>query len=428
MSYKQFFLLFSFLVLGVQVYSQSIRVPATKMAKDDAFDKSQSILPIYKYTSDSIQPYSKFGIEVDSTKPWYKIKKMPDMANSRDTGYTYIYFSGSDNATSQGYILTLVGNYVRSTRSVYFYVDRNNDFDFSNDGPPDSITRQQESFEITLENAQVKNATYAIKLTRFKYGENVRYKNLLTEHYKAHSGQKIFTSINYCFREQRYNCVSADYNNGVDSFTIGLKDMNVNGIYNESCTDKIFVGQYKEKIANDLLFNLTPDLNKTAFEWGGKKYRIVGIESTGAYLEIKEDANAVLTNKLEVGKKTPKFEYINILNKKHSIKEYKKQEVYLYFWNSESVVEDTAYLNRINTEFPKVKIIALNHGDEPKQVRITFYYDKLQFPVGYSNTDVATKYFLEDVSRGYYIGKRRKLKNDAISPKEMYLLLVANKK
>jgi len=425
---KKTLVLLSFLLFSTQGFTQITKITTTKMVKDDAFDKSQSILPIYKYINDSIEPYSKFGIEVENPKQWYKISKMANMQGTRDTGYTYIYFSGSDNATSQGYLLALVGNYIRSTRTVYFYIDRNNDFDFSNDGGPDSVTYRQEFFDITLENAQIKEAKYAIKLTRFKYGENVRYKNLLTEHYKAHSGKKIFTDINYCFREQRYNSVTADYNNGIDSFTIGLKDMNVNGIYNESCTDKIFVGQYKKQIANDQLFNLSPALDETVFEWGGKKYRIVSIESTGAFVEIKEDADATLSNKLEVGRKAPKFEYFNILNKKHSITEYKDQEVYLYFWDNESLSADTVYLNKINTEFPELKIIALNHGDEPKQVRITFYYDKLEFPVGYSNTDLANMYFLEDVSRGYYIGKRRKLKNDEISPEQMYNLLVANKK
>ena len=118
--------LLSFLFISTQGYTQTTRISATKKAKDDAFDKSQSILPIYRYTSDSIEPYSKFGIEVKNPKPWYKISKMPDMKGTRDTGYTYIYFSGSDNATSQGYLLALVGNYVRSSRTVYFYIDRNN--------------------------------------------------------------------------------------------------------------------------------------------------------------------------------------------------------------------------------------------------------------------------------------------------------------
>ncbi len=75
-------------------------------------------------------------------------------------------------------------------------------FDFTNDGAPDSITIQQNDFQIELENTYVKGATYAIKLSRFLYGENMAYKNLLTSHYKAHSGAKKFTNINYCFREQ----------------------------------------------------------------------------------------------------------------------------------------------------------------------------------------------------------------------------------
>jgi len=420
-------ILLPILMVGIFVSAQVIKLETEKKVEDDAFAKSQSIIPIYKYKGDSIQPYSKFGLEIDTTKPWYNIKKLPDMANCRDTGYTYIYFAGSDNAQSQGYLLTMVGNYARSRRTVYFYIDRNNDFDFTNDGPPDSITSQQQSFEIELENANVKGATYGLKLTRFKYGVNVRYKNLLTEHYKNHSGKKEFTNINYCYREQRYNTIMAHYKSGNDSFSVGVKDMNVNGIYNESCTDKLFVGQYKGQVQSDLLFDMTPTISKNAFEWGGKKYRLVSIESTGAYIEIKEDQNAVLTNKLEIGKKAPNFEYFNVLNKKHELKEYKKQEVYLYFWDKESLVsEDTMYLNKINTQFPEVKLITLNHGDAPKQVRITFYYDKIQFPMGYSNSDIAAMYFLEDVSRGYYIGKKRKLKDDNITPKKMYETFLVN--
>jgi hypothetical protein len=421
---KKIAMLVPILMVGIFVSAQTIRLEADKKVEDDAFAKSQSIIPVYKYQGDSIQPYSKFGLEIDESKSWYNIKKLPVMNNCRDTGYTYIYFAGADNAESQGYLLTMIGNYTRSRRTVYFYIDRNNDFDFTNDGEPDSITSNQESFEIELENSNLKGATYGLKLTRFKYGVNVRYKNLLTEHYKAHSGQKKFTNINYCYREQRYNSIMAHYKTEVDSFSIGIKDMNVNGIYNESCTDKIFVGQYKEQMQSDALFDMTPTISKNAFEWGGKKYRLESIESTGKYIEIKQDNSAVLTNKLEIGKKAPNFAYFNVLNNKHELKEFRKQQVYLYFWDKESLVQlDTMYLNKINKEFPDVKLITLNHGDEPKQVRITFYYDEIQFPMGYSNTDIAAMYFLEDVSRGYYIGKKCRLLDDNITPKEMYEVL-----
>jgi hypothetical protein len=407
------------------ISAQTIKIDCEKNVEDDFFQKSQAILPIYKYLGDSIEPYVKFGLELDSTKPWYSIEKLPEMPNARDTGYTYIYFAGADNEVNQGYLLTLVGNYRRSTRTVYFYIDRNNDFDFSNDGPPDSITRYDQEKIITLENVNVPEAKYSIKLSRFQYGVNVRYKNLLSKHYKAHSGKKLFTDINYCYRVQRYNCVAAHYKSETDSFTIGIKDLNVNGIYNESCVDQLYVGPYKSTIAVDRLFDMTPTISKNVFEWNGKKYRFKSIESTGSYIEITEDKNAPLSNKLEVGKKVPNFEYFNILSKKHELKEYKKQEVYVFFWDKDNLSsEDTAYLNKLNTEFSqRIKLITLNHGDAPKQVRIMYYYDRITWPVGYSNMEIADAFFLEDVTRGYYLGKRRKLINDHISPKEMYDLL-----
>jgi hypothetical protein len=429
MTLKRTLILIPITLIGIFVSAQTIRMEATKKVKDDAFDKSQSVLPVYKYTGNKIEPYSKFGVEMDKDKPWYTIKKLPEMKGCADTGYTYIYFAGADNNMSQGYLLAIIGNYIRSRRTMFFFIDRNNDLDFSNDGPPDSITIAQHDFEIELENATVPGATYAIKLSRFIYGENVVYKNLLTEHYKAHSGAKEFTNINYCFREQRYNCISANYKSEKDSFTIGLKDMNVNGIYNESCTDLMYVGQYNSQIASDQLFSIVPTITNNAFEWGGKKYKIVSIESTGKYIEIREDANAVLSNKLEIGKKAPNFEYFNILSKKHQLKEYRKKEVFLFFWDKESISEeDTMYLNKLNSEYgEQLQLITLNHGDEPKQVRIIFYFDKITWPVGYSNTEIASKYFLEDVSRGYYMSKRCKLRDDNITPKEMYEILSQKK-
>ncbi len=85
-------------------------------------------MPVYKFDSMRIEPYAKFGVDMGKNQVWYTIKQLPDMTGCKDTGYTYIYFSGADNSSNKGYLLTLIGNYVRSRRSMYFYIDRNNDF------------------------------------------------------------------------------------------------------------------------------------------------------------------------------------------------------------------------------------------------------------------------------------------------------------
>ena len=411
-------------MIGIFGFSQTNHLDMIKESEDDFFKKSQSILPVYKYDSTFIEPYSKFGLQVDNKRPWYTIKQLPNMQNCRDTGYTYIYFSGASN-NQENYILALIGNYKRSRRTVYFFIDRNNDLDFSIDGSPDSMTNYENVITIRLKNMQTRNAQYAFKLTRFKYGENVRYKNLLTEHYKSHSGKKLFTNINYCYREQRYNAIIGHYKYDTDSFSIGVKDMNVNGIYNDGCIDKYYVGPYKSQIISDELHIIKPDITSNHFEWGGKLYSFNQIESSGDYIEFSENTNVVLSNSLKIGRKTPNFSYYNVFNVEHELKDFKRQRVYLFFWDKGSITEeDTMYLSKINKEFQEqIKLITLNHGDEPKQVKIVFYYDKIKWPVGYSNNEISKLYFLENVPRGFYLGKRRMLINDKIRPKEMYMLL-----
>ena len=422
---KRFISFISLLLVGIFSFSQSIHLTMKKYVEDDFFKKSQSILPVYKFQNKEIEPYSKFGLEIDPSQSWYSIKKFPEMKNCTDTGYTYIYFSGSDNDKRQGYILTLIGNYRRSRRTVYFYIDRNNDLDFSNDGLPDSLTYFQNGLKIQLNNINAKDAKYSFQLTRFKYGENVRYKNLLTEHYKSHSGQKQFTNINYCYREQRYNSVISHYKHKKDSFTIGIKDENVNGIYNDGCIDKLYVGPYLSQINSDKLFLIKPVITDNTFEWGGKTYRIQSIESNGNYLNVSQDTQLSTIKKLKVSKKSPNFTYYNVFNVEQSLNKYNKQQVYLFFWDKKSLSsEDTLYLSKLNEEYgERLKLITLNHGDKPKQVKISFYYDNIKWPVGFSNSDIAEKYFLENVPRGYYLDKHHKLIDDQITPKEMYELM-----
>ncbi|MFY0643218.1 MAG: hypothetical protein JXR19_02000 [Bacteroidia bacterium] len=427
---KKLLILLPFLVIGLLSYGQTILLETEHEVEDDQFKKSQSIVPIYKYQGLSIEPYTKFGVDMDEDQDWYRIKRLPAMGACRDTAYTYIYFAGADNDRSQAYILAMVGNYYRSRRTVYFWIDRNNDLDFTNDGPPDSLLYKDHNLVIRMSNKSDSSAKYAIKLSRLEYGENVRYKRLLNDHYKAHSGSKKFTSVNFCYREQRYNTVVANYNNGTDSFSLGLKDMNVNGFYDEAEIDKFYIGAYGSRVEADKTVELSKKKSENSFEWNGKKYVIEGISRNGKTIELSVVEGAELTQSLEMGKSTPDFEYFNIINHEHKLSEFKKSRIFLYFWdNSTLSPEDTTYLAKIHREFgDKIKVLSLNHGDEPKMVRMTFYYDKLSFPVGYSNASIAELYFLEDVPRGYYLDKKCVLVKDRISPKEMYDILLSEKK
>ncbi|MCB0735309.1 MAG: hypothetical protein H6608_01155 [Flavobacteriales bacterium] len=410
------------LLLGINLQAQTIRVPLDQRLEDDKISKSLAILPVYKYVSIHIEPFTLFGVETKDTQPDLVIRKMPDMQGMRDTGYTYLYFSGANTEINQGYCLTLIGNYRRSVRTIYFFIDRNNNLDFTDDGLPDSLTIQQLETEFALKNQVNPSAEHRVRITRIEYGQNIRYKNLLTDHFKKHSGKKQFTDINYCYREQRLNTLGGKYVQGSDSFVIAFKDLNNNGLFNESCVDKFYVGSADATVNTDEMAYVLPQTDDMYFEWNQKRYQLISIDPAGAYIDFKEVKDAVLTKKLEVGKKVPEFSFVNIKNEREEIRDYRKKPTYIFFWNQEKITrKDTMFIRMIFEEYgDEISVITLNHGDVPRDVRIIRYYDGVRWPMAFSSYTIGKLFYLEDLPRGVLLGKRCKLKDDNLSPEELY--------
>lgn len=419
------FMVFSMNLLFAQ---EKIRVILNEEAEDDQFKRSLSVLPVYQWTGFEIEPYSRFGAAQPKEHKHLRIKALPDLSACRDTGYTYLYFSGADNALNQGYVLVVIGNFKRSHRTVYFYIDRNNNLDLSDDGPADSLTSKDWETVLRLKNLRLPEAEYRIRISRFKYGENEAYRKLVNEHYQKHSGSKVFTDLIHCYREQRYNTRSGIYRSENDSFRLALKDLNVDGIYNESCVDQMYAGSIQGTIVTENFFEISPDLKKTTFEWNGKKYQVLSIESTGKYIDIIENSRAKLSNKLETGKKVPRFQYLNVMNEKQDLRVYRKKWIYIYFWDRESIeARDTAALRTLVELYgDRLQVIALNHGDDPKKVRIIYFYDKVVWPIGFSTSRIARMYYMEEAPRGYLIRKRFRLVNDRMMPEEVLDYLKKN--
>lgn len=422
---KKISLLLIIIVIGSFCFAQkkqNIKIQLTERTEDDNFKKSMAIVPVYKFISTSIEPYTMFGVDPPKNQKNLEIKTMPDMTGMTDTAYSFIYFSGADNAENQGYLLAILGNYRRSLRTIYFYVDKNNNLNFTDDGPADSMIYHDREIVINLQNQIVPSATYQLKLSRLEYGENVAYKNLLTEHYKKHSGTKVFTEINYCFREQRYNSLAADYKINNDSFRIAIKDLNTNGIFNESCADKVFIGPYGKNISTEAMSFILPNVKYNVFEWNKKQYQLVNIAANGSEIEFAIIDDSPLTNVLKPNKKIPKFSFKNTKGKYEKIRSYKGKMVYVYFWDKTKLTaEDTLYLGKLFREKnEQISIVTLNHGDAPKSVYLIQYYDKIAWPMGFSTAEIGDKYFLEDTPRGYLADKKQRLIHDKISPKEVY--------
>ena len=401
---------------------KKIRIDLTERMVDDKINQSLAVLPVYIFEDINIEPYTMFGVEKKPDQKDLVIKRMPNMYGMRDTAYTYVYFSGANTNVNQGYCLTLIGNYRKSRRTIYFFVDRNNNLDFTDDGQPDSLTMMDHNTILKLANVTNPEAKHWVKITRIEYGQNEKYQALLRDHFVKHSGRKKFSNINYCYREQRLNTVGGRYVSENDSFILALKDMNNDGIFNESCMDKVYIGSVNEEVNTDEMTYVLPNFNNIYFEWNKKRYRVLQIEASGSYIDIEQVDNPVLTKKLEVGKKIPRFSFVNMKNEKEEIKSYRKKPTYIFFWDKHKIdKKDTMYIRLIFEEFgDMVNVITLNHGDAPRSVRIIQYYDQVKWPMAFSSYQIGKIFFLEDLPRGYLLGKKLKLTDDNISPEEMY--------
>lgn len=410
--------LFEVLHVGAQVHTLKL----TERVADDKISKSLAILPVYKYTGLSIEPYTMFGIEDKPEQEDLLISRLPDMKACSDTGYTYVFFGGANSSANQGYLLTMIGNYRRSMRTVYFYVDRNNNLDLSDDGPPDSLVYADSELFIELRNLNNPEATYKLKLSRIEYGENIPYKKLLTDHYEKHSGRKTFTNINYCYREQRFNTLSGVFQQNSDSFRIAIKDMNNNGLFNESCVDRFYIGGMSEPVQTDIMTYVQPKLEKMYFEWNKKRYRIRSISPTGDEIRFEELEHAELKKGLKTGKRIPEFSFVNLDNQREESRSYLKKPTFLYFWDFEHLTdEDTIYLAKLQREFgDRIQILTFNHGDEPNRVRKMRYYDEIKWPMAFSSVYLSRLFFLETLPSGYLTSRKMKLKVSGITPREVY--------
>ncbi len=414
-----------FILLISSFHSQAqnaFKVLLNSKVEDDKLKKTQAIIPVYKFTSLSIEPYSTFGISDTKNGKNINIKKMPVMEGCTDTAYSFIYFSGIDNTENHGYILAIIGNYNRMFRyTTHFYIDKNNNLDFTDDGLPYLMPFKNDTIVVNLKNAKWPESDYEVKFSRLLFGKNLAYKDLLNEHYKKHSGQKTFTKINNCFREQRYNLCSANFKSPTDSFTIGIKDMNVNALYNDFGTDMIYVGAYKQPIISEDLIEYKK--GKTTFEWNEKLFTIITIDPLGKWIELKEIKRAQITKRLKLYRKVPKLDFANEMSEKHSLKTYRKKHIYLYFFNDDlaCLTEDTLYLRKLHDDFGhSIEIIGMNYGDEPRAMRFFKQYYHIPWIIGMSNREINKAFFVENLPKGYWIGKHRRLKGRNYTPLMMY--------
>lgn len=423
---KRILLIFCFISLSLSLGAQDLTtLQLNEGGKDRYFETSKLIAPVFQLKNDSIESYQGFGIS--SEKPLERFKVMlPEFTGILDTGYTFLFSQVSENSVN-GYTAVLVANYGRRNLPAVIYVDHNNNFDFRDDGKPDTFYLNLAYLDVDLKHPQFPDRKVTFRLSRFDFTKDFAFKRMADELIKEHCGSKHYVGTSFSFREQRFNIRYSDCVVGTDSFQVALQDMNYNGLYNEPGIDRVLLNAYGSVIqGTDYIFQIEANEGKTYFERGFKSYQILHIDDYGKTLQFKFDPNTQAKRQLVVGKKVPRIKFIDSDGKEQKLRWYRRKPVYIYFWNreAEGFAEDTAALRMIQEKFcPMIKVIALNYGDNPKILHSYVHVNGVQYLSGTATKAIIQKYQLEGIPYGFLLKKRLRLYQKGLRPTELLRML-----
>ena len=414
------------LLLANHVLAQSpFKIALNQIVLDEKGRNMQSIVAVYKYKGQPFEDPSLIGV-ASKKDPKTFYAKLPDMSGITDTNYAYIFYGGTDQRKDlKGYSLMIIGNNQRTSQPALLWIDKNHNLDLSDDGVPDTFFHTTTDKDITLHHPTQTNATYTVNISRFSFYYNSKYLGMLDEYYNSSAGHKVFAGALYAFKEQRLNTIAGDYQFGNDSFRIGLKDVNCNGLYNDWGIDQLIVGEYKKELPNKAMV-LEQSKQGMQFVIGGKAYSVLNIPALGAYIECQSYVGNDVVTQLPVGKKIKPFKYKLYNNELQSLKSFKKQACYLYFWNDQNTElnKDTLALRSLVNQYGQsIKIITFNKGLTPKELLMFKRNGLINWPIGIATDAILTDLFIGKLPYGIYLGKRLKVKQVAISPSDLLLLL-----
>ncbi len=393
---------------------------------DDRFGRSMMVAPCFYY-SNPVESCQNFGNE---QAPLLKTRvRLPDnMGAMKDTAYGYIFYGAAENPFSPGYMMFLTGNNRRLELPHPIWLDRNNNLDFSDDGPPDTSVFYKRYLDLFIPGIQPGQGDYVVRLSRFPVDSFFNFKNMVNTFYGAARGTKRFADANHSFREQRLNILAADIRfhspeGFTDSFRIGLKDVNCNGYYNEAGVDELLIGRFGETFTSEQAKLI--ERNEDMFiEWELRRYRITNIASNGKTLQLIQLPQSAYEQSLKPGKKLPRFRYIvpGDKQKKQTIRAYRGKPLYLYIWNSNKTqfTHDSAALNQLLRQYDNdIRVLCLNYGDSPKWIAKFNQYYNTEWLLGFSSSKINDKIKIQYIPWGIYIDRRQRVVLPLVHPPAM---------
>ncbi len=257
---------------------EPLTVPLAFEKKLDA--DSHGFLPLYVYARDGVILHE--GSEHEIVPP-------PLEADSA-VAYGYVYFTGQAEGAFAREVSFLVEHY--DTPEPRFYVDLNNNLDFTDDEP--AAEREGETQHlITLRAALDPARTFTVRLGFFRDSPQIREHPELLEQYAtllAGALQReggVATEPGHWFRDQRLNVRSASFRVGEAAFQIGAFDADCNGSYADEGDDMVLTGKHgaeylaRSKAGGGIVLG-----EEKLILIGAEVYEVLEVDPAGAFVRI----------------------------------------------------------------------------------------------------------------------------------------------
>jgi hypothetical protein len=415
---RKLYTIFIILFFTAKLFAQNniITIPLNQLGRDERFDKFMLTMPVFICERDTV-----LTLDFENLKPAKKVRiKKPEGYNSY--GYSYTFFTGNKNTLNPGYTNLLIAGIYNP--KPHLYIDRNNNFDFTDDGnfvilpisKNDSLIFKVNRNDDTL-------AGISIKLKRLDINSQPAYKKLMNDYYAFFYKDRIFAGVDFSYREQRYITKYGMVKLNGDSFKVALYDGNCDGLYNEVDSDRVLTTNFADSIfdSRDELRSFTITKKTMYIEFHGEQFEIIEIDPAGNFIKLKQLTESLLLGKTKPGEKIPKFTFTTWNGKEKKIRKYKRYDVLLYFTgpNVKNFSKDTIILRKIAEAYPdKLKVIAFIDVNKSYELKIFGTYSNLNYEAAFKEKDIVQKLAIRGLPSSIWLAKKRKVKAYNIIPED----------
>lgn len=410
--------LFSLLLFWVGlINSQVLFLTPSDRGEDAQFKKLIIIDPVFALNRDSVSnPLDVSSARASDPVFWRKVQ-LPETNPKFRVGFTWTYDGSNQNEFGTYQTLILIENPGWTHYPSRIWVDHNHNYDFTDDGNADTLTLEK---GVVVQFPGYNG--YQVMLEHFPVEKFNSVASMNDDAVRKLMGNRIFLGTAASLREQRRNVIAAHWKSATDSFTLGIKDANCNGKYNED-GDMVMLTSYKGVFEN--LLGVKLQKGKAYLEWGGAAYHILKADADGKLIEVLRDTASLLKYSLNAGEKLPRFRYCSATKpaRHRRVRALKGKMTYIYVWRDgmEDFIKDSANwhaLGRLNRD--DFAVLGLNYGASARYVYQYNNYFETRIIQGYSSNELNRELKIHTVPYGILIDKKQRILATGIRPEEVF--------